>query len=104
MEKVLLENDATPDLLKEQFFSKQADGKDKKAAGESDVKTLKTLLKLKNPYMVNEYLKSLSPSGIELEFLSLSTFDLDNKTEEGQPLYYVSTLITRLKFPLFRCP
>ena len=90
MEKVLLENDATPDLLKEQFFSKQADGKDKKAAGESDAKTLKTLLKLKNPYMVNEYLKSLSPSGIELEFLSLSTFDLDNKTEEGQPLYYVS--------------
>lgn len=34
-----------------------------------------------NWFAVNDYLKTLSPSGVELEFLSLSTFDLDSKDE-----------------------
>ena len=33
--------------------------------------------------VILDHLKSLSPSGLELEFLSLSTFDLDNKSEEA---------------------
>ena len=38
-------------------------------------------------------MKSLSPSGIELEFLSLSTFDLDNKSADGVPLNYVLLML-----------
>lgn len=35
----------------------------------------------------------MSPSGIELEFLSLSTFDLDNKSADGVPLNYVLLML-----------
>ena len=35
-----------------------------------------------NKEEVNAYLQTLSPSGIELEFLSLSTFDLDKNGQD----------------------
>ena len=38
-------------------------------------------------------MKSVSPSGIELEFLSLSTFDLDHKSADGEPLNYVLLML-----------
>ena len=53
---------------------------------------------LKDPatplHHILDHLKSLSPSGVELEFLSLSTFDLDAKTPEGDRLNYVSLMLT----------
>jgi hypothetical protein len=77
-----MSNDATSDLIKEQLFSKQK--------GPNVEKSLKALekhgfeKKLKNflndPMTSNsdisDYLKSLSPSGIELEFMSLSVYEL----------------------------
>lgn len=56
---------------------------------------LKSLLRQPRPNIqqINDYLKSLSPSGIELEFLSLSTFDLDNKSADGVPLNYVLLML-----------
>jgi len=36
----------------------------------------------KTPTQILEYLKSLSPSGVELEFISLSSYTFD-KTQEG---------------------
>ena len=45
--------------------------------------------------MILDYLKSLSPSGVELQFLSLSTFDLDTKTASGgDAVNYVSLMLT----------
>ena len=82
IDKVVLENDAIPDLLKEQFFSKDRP-ETKPQKDFSQVVNLKTLLRKGNWIGVNDYLKTLSPSGVELEFLSLSTFDLDSKDEES---------------------
>ena len=45
-------------------------------------------------HLILDYLKTLSPSGVELEFLSLSTFDLDAKSRSGDPLNYVSLMLT----------
>ncbi len=100
IDKVIGENDATSDLIKEQFFSKKnKDQDDNKKKSLTEVKegiiNLKLLLRQpkSNIQMINEYLKSLSPSGIELEFLSLSTFDLDNKSADGVPLNYVLLML-----------
>jgi len=68
-------------LLKEQFFSKDKP-ETKPQKDFSQVVNLKTLLRRGNWLAVNDYLKTLSPSGVELEFLSLSTFDLDSKDED----------------------
>jgi hypothetical protein len=57
---------------------------------------LKSLLKAFPPNLIDilDYLKSLSPSGLELEFLSLSTFDLDSKSLSGEPLNFVSLMLS----------
>ncbi len=51
---------------------------------------MKKLLGKADSNAINDYLKTLSPSGIELELLSLSTFDLDNKSE---PINYISVML-----------
>jgi len=59
--------------------------------------TLKSLLRdTSTPLpVILDYLKSLSPSGVELQFLSLSTFDLDTKTASGgDAVNYVSLMLT----------
>ncbi len=65
-------------MLKDQFFSQK---EEKKSNLQSSDK-LKELLKNKaEPKAIIEFLKELSPSGIELEILSLSTFDLKEKVD-----------------------
>jgi len=64
--------------------------------GKETATNLKSLLRDdKTPIQqILEYLKTLSPSGVELEFLSLSTFDLDAKSASGEPLNYISLMLS----------
>ena len=48
-----------------------------------------------NIYEIMNYFKSLSSSGIELEFLSLSTFDLD-QTQQKKKLMNPKDFVTYL--------
>lgn len=101
IDKVVGENDAATDLIKEQYFSKKNQDEESKNKGKSltELKEGKVNLKYHlrqtkpNIHQINEYLKSLSPSGIEIEFLSLSTFDLDNKAADGSPLNFVLLML-----------
>jgi hypothetical protein len=75
-------NDATSDLIKEQLFSKQKGPNAEKALKALEKHGFEKKLKnfLNDPMTSNsdisEYLKSLSPSGIELEFMSLSVYEI----------------------------
>lgn len=95
IDKVVMENDAQSDLLKEQFYTKNKKDSEekKKTPGEmQDAVTLKSLLKANseiNFKAIMDYIKNLSPSGIELEFMSLSTFEL-NGGSNSQPNLLVS--------------
>ena len=80
IDKVLNDPGATSSLLKDQFFSSQSKKDQPTSDGKSTLKELLTQKQL-NPTLINEYLKTLSPSAIELEFLSLSNFDLASHTE-----------------------
>jgi hypothetical protein len=64
--------------------------------GKETATNLKSLLRDdKTPIQkILEYLKTLSPSGVELEFLSLSTFDLDAKSASGEPVNYISLMLS----------
>ena len=42
---------------------------------------------------VISYLKTLTPSGIELEFISLASFDLDKNAEEGSSLQSPNSIL-----------
>ena len=82
------------DFLKETFFTSfdQQQKKKNKQVGASAMlknKVEANLLSVMNENKdVVEYLKTLSPSGVELEIMSLSNFDLDNA--ESTPTTKVS--------------
>lgn len=80
VEKMITENDATSDLLKEQFFSKsKATNNEDKKSNRGEASKLKEILKESKLQIakISELFQNLSPSGIELEILSLSTFEFD---------------------------
>lgn len=90
---------AARDFLAETFFTdfdkqrkSQQSEAGSKALEKHDVKKrLRTLLKASQFPEVLDYLKSLSPSGVELEILSLTTFEFGQESEGAN--FYVSSKI-----------
>ena len=80
LDKVITgENNTTPnDLLKQTYFSKE-DQKSTHLDKNMDRK-LRDMLKTASVKEVLAYLKTLSPSGIELEFISLASFDFKEES------------------------
>ena len=75
-------NTVPNELLKQTFFTQDqcSDNKLEKHGFEKKLRSL--LIKGKPEYSaILEYLKSLSPSGVELEFISLASFDIDRSQE-----------------------
>lgn len=88
MEKVLAgESDTRPaELLKENFFT-QEKATENKLDKHGFVRKLRDLLASEEtqPRDVIEYLKTLSPSGVELEFISLATAEFDEAKKLQDP-------------------
>jgi hypothetical protein len=65
--------------MKEQFFSKGKLTSDQQKLTTLQQNTLKHHLKQGSVLAISDYIKTLSPSGIELEFMSLGNFDIADK-------------------------
>lgn len=53
-------------------------------------------MKNSNEKDVVEYLKTLSPSGIEIEFISLSSFEIEAVKKEGENLVSPNKMISKM--------
>ena len=85
------ESDTTPnDLLKQTFFSKEEQKENALQKHGFDKKLKGMLIKASFEEIIN-YLKTLSPSGVELEFISLASIEVGKDPNE-----MVSTLSNSL--------
>ena len=104
LEKVISGDLEGQSLLKPKFFSNLAPlpGSDKLKNHGHATNLKSKLQECQSATDVINYLKTLSPSGIELEFLSLSSFDFSDK---NTPENYVSTFKYNyfLKFRFRKC-
>lgn len=78
------EDNTTPDdLLKQTYFTKDKQTENKLAKHgfekklKDQIKDLDEEIPQEDADKIIEYLKTLTPSGIELEFISLASFDFD---------------------------
>lgn len=88
MDKVMAgDNNTTPDELLKQTFFTQDKNTENKLEKHGFTKKLKKMLTEDQHItkQVIEYLKTLSPSGIELEFISLASLDFDSNKQLSDP-------------------
>ena len=86
MDKVMAgEANTTPEELLKQSLFTQEQKTENKLEKHGFTKKLRSLVNQASAKEVIEYLKSLSPSGIELEFISLASFDFDDKRQLSNP-------------------
>ena len=73
-------NTVPDDLLKQTFFTKDKNEDMNKVEKHGFNKKLRELLNQNKDWQeIITYLKGLSPSGVELEFISLATFEISEK-------------------------
>ena len=87
LDKVMAgEESTTPnDLLAQTFFTKDKEAAENKIEKHGFTKKLRSMLSETHTWkQIIDYMKTLSPSGIELELISLASFEIDTTQKDKQ--------------------
>ena len=93
-----LDDGSAVDLLKDQFFTKKKDttlqtiAEPESGTHQEKKATIKTLLKAKTHEATMDYLKNLTPSGIELELITLGNFEVATSNSQNYVTFTHLTL------------